>query len=469
MKKNSVIYQIVTDRFDNSEGNLSQKVKDPNYNENFRRHMGGGFKGILNRAQYLKSLGVTHVMISPVQKSKEYHGYLTEDNFLVNPNFGNEKNLKEMVEGLHEKGIKTIVDVVMTHISSNNPIFKEKTQGKDPKDLDWFLFKDRMKNHPKYKHYFGELVFKLTDGNRKNINEMNPAPYLGYFGLTDHPLLNLKNPEVRSWNKKYLEDMVEKFNFDGVRLDSGFIQPKDYIKEINDFLGKKGLDLLVEYWSFDRMGGNCSGICNAEFDIEGTIKLNQSRHNSSFFRDMVHHYHLSLRDSLQTQKILSLDNHDLPRFDGDEKQQKIAATLQFTLPSIPLIYYGNEIQMGTYNNRNDRIAQSRDVMRFDLRNPEMEKFYKNLSEFRKREYTEDAQIGDIQINDNGELLTYSLNLQGKEYYVLLNRENREKPVNIVHLFNNKVKNFDVLSQKHIDIRDNDYIMLDPVSSYILSD
>ena len=471
MKNNSVIYQIVVDRFNNNSGDLFSKMQNPEYNNIFGDYMGGKFKGITREIPYLKSLGITHIMISPVQKSRFYHGYLSEDHLAINPHFGNEEELKEMVNEFHQKGIKVILDVVLTHLSSTNPLFLEKKESQREEDKDWFLWLDRIKDHPNYKSpYFSELIFKLTDGHRKRIEDVNKAPYLCYFGLPDHPLLNLENREVREWTKDCLNFWADNFGFDGIRLDSSFIQPRDYIREIHNHLKKKGLELLVEYWSFDFATGKCLDISDGEFDISGSMLLNNINFHPELFRDMMNHYYLHQKDNLHSQLILSIDSHDLPRFNGDKNLQKIATTLQFTLPSVPLIYYGNEISMKTYNDRRDRIAQSRDPMRFDMLESEQEmiQFYKRLITFRTKNFSENHEICDVQINDEGSLLTYRLKLDNQEYYVLLNRENREKPVNLKHLFNGKIKNFDVLSENFMELTNEEYVTLKPISAYILA-
>jgi len=79
LSKNSIIYQIVTDRFNNESDNLFNEVVSGDYNAKFSGFLGGNFRGIINKIGYLKLLGITHVMISPVQLSDLYHGYLIKE------------------------------------------------------------------------------------------------------------------------------------------------------------------------------------------------------------------------------------------------------------------------------------------------------------------------------------------------------------------------------------------------------
>lgn len=117
--RDQVIYQALTDRF--ADG-------DPNNNWNVDRsalakYQGGDWKGIADKAGYLKALGVTAVWISPVVKNVEedagvagYHGYWTQDFTAPNPHFGDIRALRDMVDTLHRYGIQTIVDIVTNHI-----------------------------------------------------------------------------------------------------------------------------------------------------------------------------------------------------------------------------------------------------------------------------------------------------------------------------------------------------------------
>lgn len=438
--KNSIIYQVVTDRFDDDNSALERRIGDSDYNQRFGDFFGGTFNGIINRLPYIKDLGATHVLISPVQNSSEYHGYHQVDNLTINPNFGSAEELRKLVDIAHQDGLSVIVDYSPTHISSSHPLFIEKAVRGSDKDKDWFLFKDRMPNS-KNSSYYGEVVYKLTSGNLGDINSINTRNYLGYFGLAECPLLNLDNPEVRDWNRENLLKLMRDFDFDDVRLDSGFLQPRGFIRDLRDALGSlpRKSSLLAEYWDFKTTSGQCYGFCDGEFDAETTIMFNNMSHDSDFFSKVLSKYY-RLKDLVEDYSfIVSLDSHDLPRFRGGDSLQKIAATLQFTLPVNPLIYYGNEIGMRQYNDGHDRIAQSRDPMRWSLPNEDMFSFYKRLTDFRKTNSFDEAKISEAQVNDDGLLFTYKLSLGDKSYCVLLNSENRDKPVNVELFFGSGVK------------------------------
>lgn len=432
----SVIYQIVTDRYDNDNGTLHESVRHPNYNEKFKEYLGGTFNGIKRHIDHIQDLGTTHVLLSPVQESAEYHGYHPTKSREVNHRFGSEKDLEKLIEEFHQRNIRVMLDYVTTHVSSSHELFQEKRSSSNPKDREWFLFIDEIESHPKYGSYFDELSYKMTDGHPEEIRGANLHEYLSYFGLVDQPLLNLRNEEVVNWHKENLDYWIRRFGFDDIRFDSGFMQPKLLASEIRDHVKRHGdINLITENWDFEKPGQGCFGLCDGEFDITPTLWFNKFHETPDFFRKIMgHHYRNKHHQNAGYSSILSLDNHDLPRFNGGKDLQKILATLQFTLQSVPLIYYGNEICMQQFNDGRDRVGQSRDPMRFDMWDDDMVEFYKRLVEFRKEFFSEDVELGEFQINDDGKLFSYRGQGREKSFYVVLNAEDRDKPVELDHLF-----------------------------------
>jgi len=470
ISRNSVIYQIVTDRFDNEKGNLARAIKNKSYNEMFKSFLGGTFKGITHRIPYLQELGVTHVLVSPVQDSIEYHGYNYENNLKINQRFGDKKDLEEMINKLDDAGIKTIMDYVATHVAISNPIFREKIRSE--KEKNWFLH-NSIKKDEEYRDYYGEVVYKLTSGNPENLESINHSlEHLGYFGLEKSPLLNLKNKEVLEWHKEVLFYWIDNFNFSDIRLDSGFIQPKKFIKDLGTFLNKKYTDisLIVEYWDFEANGGNCYGFSEGELDVKGTLLLNSMNEHPEFFRDLRKHY-MKLKDLFTEHKFIwSLGNNDLPRFKGGQTLQKMASIIQFTFPQIPLIYYGNEIPMNQYNDESDKMGQSRDVMRFDLNSKPLFDFYKRLIQFRKINDFSNPKISDIKVNDNCRLFSYRVNLGDANYYVIINNDLREKPVNTFELLGDEnIPNYDIIGDRELKVINKNVLLIGSEEAYLLGD
>ena len=117
--RDEVIYQLLVDRF--ADGDLSN---DQNVNPSgLGRFQGGDWQGVIDHIDYLQALGVTAVWISPVVRNVDtdanfdsYHGYWAQDLTHTNPHFGDLPALRRMVQALHAKKIKVILDIVTNHM-----------------------------------------------------------------------------------------------------------------------------------------------------------------------------------------------------------------------------------------------------------------------------------------------------------------------------------------------------------------
>ena len=117
--RDEVIYQVLVDRFaDGDEGN-NQGV---DLTAQGKWH-GGDWKGLEDKLDYIQSLGVTTIWISPVVKNVDndsgfdgYHGYWAQDLTQPNPHFGDVEALRRMVNAAHQKGMKVILDIVTNHL-----------------------------------------------------------------------------------------------------------------------------------------------------------------------------------------------------------------------------------------------------------------------------------------------------------------------------------------------------------------
>ena len=117
--RDEVIYQILIDRFaDGDEGNNYRH--DPN---SMAHYHGGDWQGLIDRLDYIESLGATALWISPVVKNVDtdagvdgYHGYWAQDLSSPNPHFGDISKLRELVAAAHDRGMLVIIDIVTNHM-----------------------------------------------------------------------------------------------------------------------------------------------------------------------------------------------------------------------------------------------------------------------------------------------------------------------------------------------------------------
>lgn len=195
--KKAVFYQIYPRSYQDTSGNGV-----------------GDLKGIEQRLDYIKSLGVDAIWISPFFKSpqKDY-GYDVSDYLSVDPMFGSNDDFRRLLDKAHDLDLKIIADLVLSHTSDQHEWFKESRQSKDNDKADWYVWADAKPDGSppnNWQSYFG--------GSTWTYDYRRGQYYLHQF-LPSQPDLNFHNPKVR----KAILDTLEywlKFGVDGFRLDA---------------------------------------------------------------------------------------------------------------------------------------------------------------------------------------------------------------------------------------------------------
>ena len=196
--KDAIIYQIYPRSFMDSDGDGI-----------------GDLKGIIGKLDYLKDLGINAVWLSPCYKSPNAdNGYDISDYRDIMDEFGNLEDWKVMVKGMHERGIKLIMDLVVNHTSDEHEWFKESRKSKDNPYRDYYIWrkgsgKDGKRPPNNWTSRFGGSAWKY--------DEATDEWYLHLFN-DKQPDLNWDNPEVRS----QVGDMVKYWldlGVDGFRCD----------------------------------------------------------------------------------------------------------------------------------------------------------------------------------------------------------------------------------------------------------
>ncbi|AOS95865.1 Oligo-1,6-glucosidase 1 [Microbulbifer aggregans] len=195
--RNSVIYQIYPRSFCDANGDGI-----------------GDLPGITQKLDYVKSIGVDAIWISPFFKSPMADfGYDVSDYRDVDPLFGNLEDFDRLIEAAHERGLKIIIDQILSHSSDQHPWFEESRSSRDNAKADWYVWADPKPDGSAPNNWmsnFGGSAWRWCTRRRQY--------YLTNF-LKEQPDLNLHNPEVQ---EQLLADM--KFwldrGVDGFRLDA---------------------------------------------------------------------------------------------------------------------------------------------------------------------------------------------------------------------------------------------------------
>ena len=223
--KEAVVYQIYPRSFQDSNGDGI-----------------GDLRGIIQRLDYIASLGVQVVWLNPIYGSpNDDNGYDISDYRSIMEEFGTMEDFEELLEGFHARGIKVVMDLVVNHTSDEHEWFKQSRSSRDNPYRDYYHWWPAEKGTPPRRwSYFDE------EANAWRYDEQTDAYYLHYFSRKQ-PDLNWENPKVRA----EIYDMMHywfKKGIDGFRMDViTFISKHEDWPDFGDeFQGNKMIDRYAE-------------------------------------------------------------------------------------------------------------------------------------------------------------------------------------------------------------------------------
>ncbi len=400
--KEGIAYQIFPDRFNRgsdyevrknntlkrAEGKNLGKVfvddwnKIPRYDRtgsgsiNNYDFFGGTLKGIEEKIPYLKSLGVSVLYLNPIFEARSNHRYDTGNYKKIDSLLGDDESFRSLVKSAKAAGISIILDGVFSHQGADSIYFNKYNNydeigaynSKDSKYYDWYTFENWPDNY--------ECWWGVTD--LPNVKEMNNT-YLDYICKDNDSV-------IKHWMKQGIA---------GFRLDVADELPDEFIVEIRHAMDKVNKDniLIGEVWedatnkvSYDKnrkyfINSSLKSVMNYPF-METAVSFMKGYISSyqlqEFFYKQLENYpteyfysNLNLLDSHDRVRILTVlaDSRDVNLIDDDEKfnhgidrdkyllavsRLKALTVLQYTIPGIPIIYYGDEVGLYGYNDPYNR-------------------------------------------------------------------------------------------------------------------
>jgi len=359
----------------------------------------GDLNGITARLDYLKSLGVDLIWICPMFKSpNDDNGYDISDYQAIMDEFGTMADFDRLLEEVHARGMKLILDLVVNHTSDEHPWFIESRSSRDNPKRDWYIWRDGKEGKEPNNW---ESIFK---GSAWEYDERTQQYFMHLFS-TKQPDLNWENPQMR----RAVHDMIRWWldkGIDGFRLDAishikkeaGFgdiIPPrgKEYLpyqiagEKVNNIDGI--LDYLDEmcrntfnHYDIVTVGeaGGVDATASRDWVGEDRQRLNmifQFDHVVLWADDPEGELDLVRLKQVLTRwqkglenigwNALFVENHDMPRIiskwgDPERYWRESAtaiATMYFLMQGTPFIYQGQEI--GMTNCRFDAIGEFDDV------------------------------------------------------------------------------------------------------------
>jgi oligo-1,6-glucosidase len=363
----------------------------------------GDLKGILSKLDYVKSLGIDVIWLNPIFTSpNEDNGYDISDYRNVMKEFGTMEDFDALLKGMHDRGLKLVMDLVVNHSSSEHEWFKQSRSSRDNPYRNYYHWWPAEKGKPAKRFSFFDI-----ENNAWQYDSLTNAYYLHYFA-EKQPDLNWEYPKLREeiysmmdfWFKKGIDgfrmdvipfiskdtaypELPAKYKGDMVRYYAEGPHLHTYLKEMNqkvlskydimtlaegvgvtpetghDFVdpARKELNML---YHFDGMG---IGLVPNEFKMP-----DPKGYNLVEFKDVYTKWDSTFEGKGKGWGTIYLGNHDQPRMVtrwGDDSPEfrvlssKLLTTFLLTMRSTPYYFSGDELAMN--NIKFDKIEDYRDI------------------------------------------------------------------------------------------------------------
>jgi oligo-1,6-glucosidase len=398
--KEAVIYQVYPRSFKDSNGDGV-----------------GDLAGILSELDYIVSLGVDAVWINPVYLSPgRDNGYDISDFRAIQPEYGTMEDMERLIEQLHDRKIRLVIDMVLNHTSDEHEWFRQARSSRENPYYSFYHWWPAEKGEPPHRCGFFD-----AKGRGWQYNEATDSYYLHYFA-PEQPDLNWENPEVRRALYDMLRFWLDK-GVDGLRMDAICFIAKDVswpeispelLKEkykgdwghyyaagpkLHDYLREMREEVLSKYDV--AVIAEASGISSDQallfvdedrkemdmlYHFEGVMigyipgefkKVDPGGFGLGEWKEVYTRWDAALKH--KGWGTIYLGNHDQPRMVsrwGDDSEEfrdalaKLLLTFLLTMRGTPFIYNGDEL--GMTNIRFEKIDDYRDI--------ETRQMYENLKQ-----------------------------------------------------------------------------------------
>ena len=454
-----IMYQIFPDRFNKSDKNkidvpservMHQSLNEEvfwDYNSNGKitnsDYFGGDLCGITQKLPYLKALGVTCIYLNPIFEAHSNHRYDTADYHKIDPLLGDEDDFKTLCREAKKLKISVIIDGVFSHTGADSIYFNKygrygqngAYQSQSSPYCHWYTFK----NYPnEYTSWWG---FE----NLPEVNEESEA-------FTD--FICSQNGVVRKWIRAGAM---------GFRLDVADELPDGFLRSLYKAVKSENDSAVVlgEVWedatnkvSYGKrrgflLGNQMDSVMNYPFrDAMLLFAKGDAQKAAEIIENILENYPSHIIHSLMnhvgthdTERILTMlageplegrprkwqafEHLSEDSYKKGVKLLKVISVMQYTLPGVPCIYYGDEIGMQGY-----RDPFNRRFFEWENKNEELLKHYEFLAGVRKNSVLKDGDFKVLYAKDG--LIVYERTKQKKSLTVILNCSEHEE------IYNNEV-------------------------------
>ncbi|MGP6220461.1 maltose alpha-D-glucosyltransferase [Caldiplasma sukawensis] len=352
----------------------------------------GDFKGLTEKLDYIKSIGIDCIWLLPFFESPlKDDGYDVSDYYSIHHDLGTMEDFEKFIKEAHDRNIRVIGDLVLNHVSDQHSWFVEARSSKNSKKRDWFVWTD---DPSKYSD--ARIIFVDVEKSNWTFDQTSGQYYWHRF-YSHQPDLNYDNPEVRDEIKNVFRFWLKK-GMDGFRCDAapylyeregvgyeGLPETHNFFKELRAIMDEEfpGCILLAEanQWPAESKkyfgnGDEFNMVFNfplmprifvslakrSSYPIVNILnQINDIPENCSWGLFLRNHDELTLemvddeeRDIMYKEyakipkMILNkgIRRRLAPLMDNDRHVIEMLHGILLSLPGSPILYYGDEINMG---------------------------------------------------------------------------------------------------------------------------
>ena len=370
--RDAVFYQILPDRFARSARVIPAGPYEPwDAPPTALGFKGGDLLGIVERLDELADLGVTAIYLTPIFRSASNHRYHTDDYFEVDPLLGGNAALRELIDALHARGMRIVLDGVFNHCGRGFwPFHHVAENGPHSPYAEWFrIDRARLESGHGLQPYWERVKGSVTDHGSIAVRGCG---YAAWWNIPALPKFETDSASVREYLWSVAEHWLH-FGIDGWRLDVPYeiedrsfwaefrrrcraVNPEAYlvgeIWEVEPaWLEGDRFDALMNYPLLDAI---LSFVGGDSLDEQRVADHHELRKHVRFtdapgFAARLIELLTVYAPATVAAQLNLLSSHDMPRFrtlvNGDALVFRLATLVQMSLPGAPCVYYGDEIGM----------------------------------------------------------------------------------------------------------------------------
>lgn len=328
----AVIYQIFPERFANGDPSNDPPNREPwDAPPTVTSQKGGDLQGVIDHFSHLVGLGVDVIYFTPIFQAPSNHKYDTVDYYTIDPHFGNEELLRELIELAHDHGVKVVFDAVFNHSG-----------------FGFFAFQDVLEHgeDSPFSHWFNIDSFPV---------QIDPPNYETFSNqIATMPKLMTHHEDVKDYFLEVGRYWVREFGIDGWRLDVANEIDHQFWREFRQAVKEENPEALIvgELWheasewvrgdQFDSVMNYSLQYACLDFFAKGIIRART-------FANRLAKVQVNHTQAVNLSLFNLLDSHDTERFlttcGGNVQKFALAVAFQLTYEGSPMIYYGDEVGM----------------------------------------------------------------------------------------------------------------------------